>query len=122
VLDHQVEGDVVELRVRWRFSAPLSSAARAVIDPQRLTWVEASRHDLAARQVTFRMLPDHYVDRFSCSGGYRFEAAGTGTRRQIEGDLRVKAPLVGRAVEGAIISGLRDQLASEVAVVDAFLP
>ncbi len=123
VVDHRVDGDVVELRVRWRFSAPLSSAARRVIDPDKLSWVEASTHDLATRSVTFRMLPDHYADRFSCSGSYRFEPArsGGGAVRRITGDLRVKAPLVGRAVEAAIVSGLEDQLRSEVAVVEPFL-
>lgn len=122
VLDQRTDGEIVELRVRWRFSAPLSSAARAVIDPKRLTWVEASRHDLAARRVTYRMLPDHYADRFSCSGEYRFEPDGDGTVRRIEGDLRVKAPLVARAVENAIVSGLQDQLRSEVPVVESFIP
>lgn len=124
VVDHRVDddGDVIELRVRWRFSAPLSAAARAVIDPARLSWVEVSRHDLAARRVTFLMLPDHYADRFSCTGEYRFEPDGDGTVRRIDGDLRVKAPLVGGAVERAIVSGLEDQLRSEVAVVESFVP
>lgn len=121
VLRHDVDGGTVHLDVRWRFTAPLSSAARAVIDPEKLTWVERAVHDLAARRVTFEMVPDHYRDRFACTGGYRFEADGGGTRRVSEGDLRIKAPLVARTVEGAIIDGLREQLAAEVAVVESFL-
>lgn len=123
VLSHRVAGDdVVELRVRWAFTADLSGAARAVIDPDRLSWVEESRHDLPRRTVTFRMIADHYADRFSCTGTYRFEpAAGGGTARTVEGELRVRAPLVARAVEGAIVSGLEEQLAAEVGVVEAFL-
>jgi len=121
VLDHRVDGDTVVLRVRWRFSAPLSPAARAVIDPKRLTWVEESTHDIARREVTFRMIPDHYRDRFRCSGGYRFESDGDGSLRIVEGDLRIKAPLVGGTVEKAIVSGLEDQLTSEAPLVEAFV-
>lgn len=121
VVDHRDDGDEIVLRVRWRFSAHLSPAARAVIDPARLSWVEESRHDLARRQVRFRMLADHYADRFTCAGQYRFEPNGSGTRRLIEGDLTVKALLVARAVEQAIVSGLEDQLTSEVPIVEAFL-
>lgn len=121
VLDHRSIGDTVELRVRWKLSAPLSAAARAVIDPDRLTWVEESRHDLANRRVGFVMVPDHYTDRFSCTGSYRFEPDATGTARVIEGEVRVRAPLVARAVEGAIVSGLEDQLRSEVPIVESFL-
>ena len=33
----------------------------------------------------------------------------------------MRAPLVGRAVEGAIVDGLREQLAAEVALVEQFI-
>jgi hypothetical protein len=121
VLAHEVDGEVVHLQVRYRFGGELSSAARAVIDPARLTWVERSSHDLTQLATTFTMVPDHYADRFRCSGSYRFEPVDGGCRRQGEGDLRVKALLVGGAVEGAIVSGLKEHLVDEVPVVDAFV-
>ncbi len=121
VVGHEVDGDTVVLQVRYRFGGELSSAAKAVIDPARLTWVERSTHDLAARTATFTMVPDHYGDRFRCTGSYRFEAANGGCRRRGEGDVRVKALLVGGAVEGAIVSGLKEHLVDEVAVVEAFV-
>lgn len=121
VLHHHAEDDVVDLQVHYRFGGKLSSAARAVIDPDQLTWVEHSTHDLAARQVRFEMVPDHYRDRFRCTGAYRFEADGKGTRRRGDADLRVKALLVGGAVEGAIVSGLKEHLVNEVPVVEAFV-
>lgn len=125
VLRHEVQGDTVRIDVRWKFTASLSSAARAVIDPDRLTWVERATHDLVARSVRFDLVADHYRDRFSCSGGYTFEADGTAdaptTHRQSRGDLRIKALLVAGAVEGAIIDGLKEQLRAEVPVVEAFV-
>jgi hypothetical protein len=121
VVRHEVDGDVVVLHVRYRFGGELSPAARAVIDPGRLTWVEQSTHDLARLQTTFTMVPDHYADRFRCKGSYRFEATDTGARRRGEADLRVKALLVAGAVEGAIVSGLEEHLVDEVPVVEAFL-
>jgi hypothetical protein len=121
VLSHEADGDQVVLQIRYRFNGELSAAARAVLDPARLTWVEHAIHDLAARTATFRMVPDHYADRFRCSGSYRFEADGTGTRRHCEGEIKVRALLVAGAVENAIVSGLREHLADEVPVVERFL-
>ena len=121
VVRHQPEGNLVHLDVRWRFTAPLSSAARAVIDPGRLTWVQRSVHDLAARKVTYEMVADHYADRFHCEGSYRFEATPEGTKRTSEGDLRIKAPLIARTVENAVIDGLKEQLAAEVPIVERFV-
>lgn len=121
VVAHQLTGDEVRLQVRYRFSGELSAAARAVLDPARLTWVEHAVHDLSSLTTTFDMVPDHYGDRFRCSGSYVFEADGPGTLRRCQGDIKVKALLVGGAVENAIVSGLREHLCDEVAVVTAFL-
>lgn len=121
VVGHEAEGDTVVLQVRYRFGGELSGAARAVIDPARLTWVERSTHDLADRSTTFTMVPDHYGDRFRCQGSYRFDPVDGGCRRRGEGDVRVKALLVAGAVERAIVSGLQEHLVDEVPVVEEFV-
>ncbi len=121
VLAHEVHDGVVLLQIRYRFRGDLSPAARAVLDPDRLSWVDHASHDLSTRTTTFRMVPDHYGDRFRCAGSYRFTADGRGTRRHCEGELRVRAPLVAGAVERAIVSGLREHLEDEATVVEAFL-
>jgi len=121
VLSHVLDDERVVLEVRYRFGGELSPAVTAVIDPRRLTWVERSVHDLPARHTTFAMHPDHYGDRFRCAGSYRFEATDRGCRRIGEGDVKVKAPLVARSVEGAIVSGLEEHLVEEVPVVERFL-
>jgi hypothetical protein len=122
VVDREADGDTVRLRVRFRFTGDLSAAARAVLDPAKLTWVEESTHDLAAHHVTFRLVPDHYGDRLRASGEYTFDDLGDrGTRRTSAGEVTVRTPFVGGVVERAIVSGLREHLEAEVAVVERFL-
>jgi hypothetical protein len=119
VLDRSEDGPVVRLAVRFWFTGNLSPAVTRVVDPARLSWVEESVHDLEHHTVTFHMQPDNYADRLRFDGSSRFEPAGDGrTRRLAEGDVVVRVPLVGRAVEGAIVSGLREHLAAEVEVVE----
>jgi hypothetical protein len=115
------DGEQVETRVRYRFCGNLSSAARKVVDPAKLSWVEESAHDLAERRVSFRMIPDNYADRFRSAGSYLFHSDGDGTLRVAEGELSVRVPLVGGTVEKAIVSGLADHLRGEIAVVERFL-
>ena len=124
VLTRSVDGDRVVMRVRYRFAGELSSAARAVLDPDKLTWVEESTHDLATHAVTFVLKPDHYADRFSAKGSYRFEvdpADDGATIRSAQGDVKVRAPLVASAVERAIISGLKEHLLEEETLLVGFL-
>lgn len=119
VLDRRDAGSLVHLSVRFRFTGNLSPAVTKVVDPARLTWVEESVHDLERHTVTFHMKPDNYADRLRFEGSSRFESAADGqTRRLAEGDVAVRVPLVGRKVEGAIVSGLREHLAGEVEVVE----
>jgi Protein of unknown function (DUF2505) len=121
VLDVTVDGDRATVALRYRFAGELNAAARAALDPAKLTWVEHATHDLARHHVTFRLVPDHYGDRFGASGEATIAARGAGSVRTVTGRLGVKAPLVGRAVERAIVSGLRDHLAAEAVAVDRFL-
>lgn len=119
----EVGDDVVEMRVRYRFTGDLSSAARAVLDPDKLTWVERSTHDLERGEVTFRLEPDNYADRFRASGSCRIGPGpgGAGAVRTVTGTVKVKALVVGGAVERAIVSGLRDHLADEAGAVERFV-
>lgn len=121
VVAHQADGDRVLLQVRYRFQGELSSAARAVLDPARLTWVEHSTHDLSNRTTTFVLRPDHYADRFRCEGSLRIEATDGGSRRHGTGDIKVRAPLVGSTVERTLVGDLQSHLAAEVPVVEAFV-
>jgi hypothetical protein len=123
VLGHAVEADgKVLLEVRYRFAGELNAAARAALDPEKLSWVEHSTHEVARRHVDYRFVPDHYGDRFRASGKCTTRRGPHGGAvRTVEGSVRVKVPLVGRAVERAIVSGLREHLASETAAVERFL-
>ena len=121
VVDHEVDGDVVRLAVRWRFTAPLSSAVTAVVDPRKLTWIQEDEHNLERREVQWRLLPDHYPDRLQASGAYRFSRSAGGTQRLTGGEVKVRVPLVGGRVESAIVSGLGEHLDDEVPIVERWI-
>ena len=121
LLSSRSDGDAVIREVRYAFTGQLSPAVTRVVDPDRLTWVEHSEFDRSAHRGVLRVRPDHYADRFTCSATVAFDPAGAGTVRVVEGDLRVRFPLVGAAVERAIVGGLRDHAAAEERVVQARL-
>lgn len=122
VLGRTEDGDVVNLQIRYQFTGDLSPAARKVVDPARMSWVEHSTHDLSRHQVDFTMVPDNYGNLLRASGRYSFEPDGPAkTRRVAEGEVAVRVPLVGKSVENAIVSGIREHLADEVAVVERYL-
>lgn len=116
------EGNLVHLRVQYAFAGNLSGPARAVLDPDRLTWVDHSTFDRTAHRIEFEIVPDHYADRLQCDGWYQFEPAGEqATRQLMEGDLRVRYPVVGALVERAIVVGMRQHLGEEARILERWL-
>jgi hypothetical protein len=123
VLDQSRDGDTVHQRVRYQFMADLSGAVRRVVDPDQLTWVEESNHDLAAHTASYRILPDHYANLLQGAYDARIGAApdGAGAQRVATGALTVHVPLVGGKVEHAIVSGLEENAVAQAALVAAWL-
>jgi hypothetical protein len=121
VLDRREDGDFVRLRIRYGFDGNLSRAARAVLDPEKMTWVVELKVDPEKFRAKFRMLPDHYPDRIECRGSYRFDGDDKRTEQIMKGDLVVHAPLVAAVVERSIVSGFRDHIAEEAVAIENFL-
>lgn len=122
LLDEQVDGDKVSRRVRYHFTAALSSAVTAVVDPDKLTWVEESVHDHTTHLTTWTIRPDHYGTRLSCHGTFNLVQNSPGlTLRIAEAEIKVHFPLVGGRVEKAIVSGLEEHAVDEEEAVNRFL-
>jgi len=118
VVRHDDLGERVLIEVRFAFTGSLSPAVRAVIDPAKMSWVTRTEVWPAEARTSWVVLPDHYPDRLSASGSYRFEEGDDGpdsTIVHVEGDLRVRVPLVGRSVERVIVTDLRQYIRDELA-------
>jgi len=121
LLEQTREGDTVRQRVRYRFTGHLSPAVTAVIDRDRLVWVDEHVYDLRTATATFRIQPEHYADRFRAGGTETLAVDGEHTRREIEAELTVRWPMVGGMIERAIVSGLEEHLAAEAERISAWL-
>jgi hypothetical protein len=102
----------------------VSSAVRAVVDPAKMSWITQTEILRAERRSSWVVLPDHYPDRLRARGTYRFEEgdAGWGTCVvEVEGDLKIRVPIVGRSVEKVIVGDLQAYIADEVAGIADFV-
>ena len=115
------DGDHARQRIRLRFTAHLAPAVTAVIDPERLTWVDEATYDLAAHTAEHRVVPDHYADRLASSYRATLAEDGAGSRRILEGTVKVRLPLVGGKVERAIVSGMSEHATAEAALINEWL-
>jgi Protein of unknown function (DUF2505) len=120
-------GSTIRQLLRYSFHGSLPPAVTRFISPSKLSWVEDSTIDTEAHRATFTMTPAHYQQFFQCSGGWSVVAMEATekpkTLRRIEGNLKVNSPIpfLGGEIERAIVSGLKERLALEPAVLEAWL-
>jgi len=115
------EARTARLRVRYRFTAPLSRAVTSVVDPAKLTWVDDATFDLDAFRADHVLVPDYYPDRLASSYSSTLTPEGAGARWTVQGRLEVRAPLVGGRVARVIVDGLRETFVAQSALLDQFL-
>ncbi len=121
LLTHEVRGSTVVQEIRYAFAADVSAAVRRVVDPRKLTWIEASTTDLTTHRTEFRILPDHYAHLLHCHGTFTLEARDGTTVRTMAGDVKISVPLVGSKVERVIVSGMEDHAREEVPLVEEWV-
>ncbi len=122
LLERVEEGDVVALRVRYRYAGELPRAVTRVVDPRRLSWVQESELDRTRATTTFRILPDHYANLLRSAGTIEVvDDGGGGSLRVTAAELKVTVPFVGGSAERAIVSALRDHASAEERAVAEWL-
>lgn len=120
-------GALVHQQVRYSFQGSLPGAVTMIISPSKLSWIEDATIDTSSYRATFTMTPIHYKQFFRCTGEWTLSEIGSGglprTQRRIEGTLKVNSPVpfTGGEIEKAIFSGLKERLALEPAVLDAWV-
>ena len=120
---HRVDGDDVTLNLEYRFAGSLPSIVTRVIDTAKLSWIEDTRVNTSTWTASFTMTPTHYAHFFTCRGSWTLVESKGVTLRSIDGVLKVNSPVpfVGGQVEKAIVSGLRERLAKEPPLLEAWV-
>jgi hypothetical protein len=117
VSHHEDKGDHALIDVHCAFTGSVSSAVRRVIQPDKMSFVMRREVLPAEMRVSWVVMPDHYPDRLTAGGEFRFEPGPDGpdtTVVTVDGELKVHVPVVGRSVERVIVAGLRSYLVDEV--------
>jgi len=121
LLDQKRNGDRAHQRIRYRFTAELSSAVTRVVDPAKLTWIDDARYDLVSHTSHHRIVPDNYADRLQATYDVTLEPLGDSTRRVVDGELKVRVQLVGGRVERVIVDGIEEHAGAEAELLGRWI-
>ena len=126
VVAHEVDGTAHRLTLRYEYIGQLDPIAQKVVGGRKLTWVQDLRIDVATGRRHARVLGR----RRRRSGRRHRDGHDQSTQRRpatrraggvIDGDFRIRIPLIGGKAEKAIVPGLARRLDVEADAVAAEL-
>jgi hypothetical protein len=118
VVAHEVDGASHHLTLRYAYIGQLDPIAQRVVGGRKLTWVQDLHIDVATGVGTLGFTADGVGGRADGTATVTITATGEGScRRVIDGDFRIKIPLVGGKAEKAIVPGLARRLDVEADAV-----
>jgi Protein of unknown function (DUF2505) len=110
------------IELGYRFAGELNGAAKAILDPGKLTWSQVTEVDLSNGRSEVQMVPDNYGKLFSFTGWYELRPTDDGHCSQhFEGDLVVRVPLLGPLAERALAGSVRDNIASTAHLIERYV-
>jgi hypothetical protein len=116
------DGTTRVLALRYRYEGQLDGIAKKIVGNRPLTWVQELRVDTATCTGSLSYSVDGDAGRLQGTAQVSIAAIGPGrSRRHIEGDLRVRIPVVGGRAEKAIVPGLVRRIDVEAAALAAAL-
>lgn len=120
VLEVRRWGDRVTTRLRYSLVVDLPREAARFINTSAVSWVEVTEWTISRSTSETTFLPDQAQRLLAASVQTTLHAEGTGTVRAVDGDVRVRIPILGSKVESAIIGGVEQYLDELTAAVDGY--
>jgi len=122
VVAHEVDGAAHRLTLRYAYTGQLDPIAQKVVGGRTLTWVQDLHIDVEQGSGTLSFTADGVGGRADGSATVAIAVTGAAScRRRIDGDFRIRIPLLGGKAERAIVPGLARRLDVEAAALAAAL-
>jgi hypothetical protein len=118
VVEERAEGDEARLRLRYEFVGSLDPIAQRLLGSSRLAWIQEVRVDGSAGTGTLAFEAEKDPKRLHGAADFVLTEDGGSTLRQIDGELVVAVPGIGRMAERKIVPGLLRRMDIEAQALD----
>ena len=111
LLERQEEGKLIRQKRKIELAASVPKALRAVLPDEMMKCIDMSEYDMEAGTHKFVVKPNFKTKVFKCWGLSRYtefeEGGQTKTRRELELNVEVKVPVVGKQAEKVVLEGYK---------------
>ncbi len=113
VVDHRDDGDEALLSLRYEYVGQLDPVVRRLLGDRRLTWLQELTVARAAGAGRLSFAVEGNPDRLRGLADFTLRPDGEQTVWRLDGEVRVRVPLVGGSAERRVLAGFRARLDRE---------
>ncbi len=108
VCEFRKSGDGFFKKIEWSVEGKIPVIARKAITPDMLTFVEETEWDSSTATFRTKVIPHFFQKKISCTVNVVWDDHGDShSRRTVDINLKVKIPIIGKALEGMIAEVLK---------------
>jgi hypothetical protein len=115
------DGDRVDIHVRFTYTGKLDPIARRIVGHDQVEWVQQLDIDRSSKACALKVVPAIRTIPVSCTGAFVLRDTETGCLRTLDGDLRIRVPLIGSRAERSLAPGIMRRLDLEAEALDKYL-
>jgi Protein of unknown function (DUF2505) len=121
LVSRSVDDGCVDVHVRFMYTGRLDPIARRIVGHDQVWWVQQLQIDAAAATAALQVIPAVAMVQVTCTGTFALREQGDGCVRTLDGDLRIKVPIIGSRAERSLAPGILRRLDLEAEALNAFL-
>jgi hypothetical protein len=121
LVSRSVSGERIDVDVRFTYTGKLDPIARRIVGHDQVSWVQTLQIDPSAASCALQVVPAVGMVPVTCAGTFSLLAEGDGCVRTLDGDLRIKVPIIGSRAERSLAPGILRRIDVEAEALDSFL-
>jgi hypothetical protein len=122
VVVRTVDGDRVDMHVRFTYTGKLDPVARRIVGHEHVAWVQRLKIDPGSGTAALSVDPDVGVIPVTCSGTFTLhDVDGGRCLRTLAAELKIRVPIIGSRAEKSLAPGILRRLDLEAQALDRYL-
>ncbi len=121
LVSREADGERVDVHVRFTYTGKLDPIARRIVGHDHVSWVQQLQIDPSTASAALQVVPAVGMVPVTCTGTFTLRDEGDGCVRTLDGDLRIKVPIIGSRAEKSLAPGILRRLDIEAEALNAFL-
>ncbi len=122
VVDHVDDGTHAELALRYEYVGRVDPVVQRLVGSRRPMWVQGLVLDRATGVGRLSFAAAGQDDLLKAGADFTLRTDGGETVWELEGEVKVRVPLIGRAAERRLVDGVLDRLTIQAEELAERLP